>query len=199
MGFREDLLEMPQRIFPSSTHFGAICEGEKTTREAFELYFTEELWNHLVEKTNDYAKGDPQKKRKPICYLPNEVLKVTKQDIINYWVIFWHQGLVRCSRRQDYWIPVEQNQGLTFNQFIASTMPYSKWKKIDRALQADLEFIEKYVNETSKKHWNLYKKVSIDDDLDLWKGKGGMKSYISRKADKTGQISWKVLIQCRLN
>jgi hypothetical protein len=169
MGFRKDYPERLPKGFPNAFESGAVnSDGvEPSFLRAFQMYFTDELLDHMVKETNAYAQ------RKRICYLPNQILEVTKQDILNYWAIFWVQGIVKCSRRADYWTPPSENQGMTFNELIASIMAFSKWKKIDRCLQADLKFISEYVNQISKKHWRVGKKLSFDDDLDLWKGKRG--------------------------
>jgi hypothetical protein len=193
MGFRKDYPDRLPKSFLTSFSSGAVDPdgSEPSILKAFQLYFTDELLEHMVEKTNAYAR------KYSICYLPHQILEVTKQDILNYWVIFWIQGIVKCSRREDYWVFPQQNQGMTFNELIASTMPLTKWKKIDRCLQAKLKFISDHVNETSKKYWNVGKKVSFDDDLDLWKGKRGYRVYLPRKADRTGQLSWKVVDEQR--
>lgn len=112
---------------------------------------------------------------------------------MNYFAIFWVQGIVKCSRRRDYWVPNEKNSGITGNAFIKSTMAMKKWLLIDRCLQANLEFISKFINSISKLHWDVSAKVTFDDDLDLWKGKRGMRVYLPRKADRTGQLSWKAV------
>src|SRR5262245_14560493 len=79
------------------------------------------------------------------------------------------------------------------NEFVKFTMEIKRWLLIDRCLQVQLSTVVDYFNLLSKQMWNLYPTLSIDDDLDLWKGKSGWKKHIQRKANKTGQISWKIV------
>ena len=41
--------------------------------------------------------------------------------------------------------------------------------------------------------FNKIQDVALDDDLNSWKGRGGRKKHINKKADGTGQPNWKIV------
>jgi len=62
-------------------------------------------------------------------------------------------------------------------------------------MQADLNFVYQYFHETVQRFWTLSGKLSVDDDLDLWKGRN-QKRYDPKKAVRTGISSWKLVDAC---
>jgi len=152
------------------------------------IFFYDHLWDHILEKTNQ------RMREKNIRYSStNEVLQIDKVTLINYWCLFWAMGIIRLSNRQWYWNFWENTQGLIGNDFFKSTMGYRLWSTIDRCIQANLKIISTMITEHNKQNWIPFPNVCFDDDLDLWKGKGGRKKHLNKKADGTGQANWKIV------
>lgn len=54
-----------------------------------------------------------------------------------------------------------------------------------------------YINIKAKNTWNPFPKLVIDDELDLWSGRGGEKIYNPKKADVNGLCSWNLVDSSR--
>ena len=117
---------------------------------------------------------------------------VTKQNIIDYWAIFWTMGLVRLGKKRRYWETSKINKGIYGNSFISNVMGYHKWLLLDRCMQANLEWIQAYFEKKMNELYIPFSNLSVDDDLDLWTGKYGKKKHNPKKADGTGIASWKI-------
>lgn len=106
-------------------------------------------------------------------------------------------GLVRLGCKRWYWETWDKTNGLLGNDFFKGTMGQRLFRAIDRCIQADLQEIVQLINSINKSLWKPFPLVAFDDDLDLWKGKGGRKKHIAKKADGTGQANWKIVDQMR--
>jgi len=75
IGFRKNYPERRPKSFPDSFESGPVNpdldESEPSILKAFQLYFSDELLDHMVEKTNAYAQ------KKKICYLPHQLFGST--------------------------------------------------------------------------------------------------------------------------
>lgn len=126
--------------------------NEATEAEIFQYFFTgmvfklmvtlsETLWLHLTENTNIYIQKYIEKKnilRRQKNKKEFPIIQISKQDVINYWSIFWSMGLIKFGKKRKYWESQDKYKGLTGNKFVSNTMSYHKWILIDRCMQADL-------------------------------------------------------------
>ena len=182
----------PQRV-PNNFQF---------EKESFLLFFQDVL-NHLLEKTNHRMREQSIALNKG-----QKVLQITMQQLVNYWCLFFAMGIVRLSNKRWYWTQQDATDGLLGVKFFKETMGYRMWCAIDRCIQADLSTVSTMINRHIKILWtpfpglnvnysNSLSDIAIDDDLDSWKGKGGRKKHINKKADGTGQANWKIVDSSR--
>lgn len=182
----------PKNSLPQITTFGPQQLPKPSDQlkesDAFYLFF-DGLLDHIVTHTNEHL----QKHNITTSPDSSTILQVTKEDIINYFACFFALGAVGCNDFSLAWTKLEKFDGLVGNLFVQTTMSKSRFVKIHRSFQANLEFIRDHVRYISNHLFIPSSHLSCDDQLQKYKGRGKHRSKIDRKADKTGLLAWELV------
>lgn len=170
---------------PKEIHVGSINSYMDMIPFVFNSIFGE-LVEKIISDSNEYCSVN-----KVIFNNQKHIFKFEKQDILNWLAIWLVMGLTRYPMKDLYWSTKERTcNGIYGSQFIQETMGMKKWKHINRFIHCDIEYMGKWFHSKTSSCWTPSQKISIDDDLYLWTGRGGSKKKIDRKADGTGVLSW---------
>ncbi|EGC30966.1 hypothetical protein DICPUDRAFT_83128 [Dictyostelium purpureum] len=189
---------------------------DNVIQHVFELYFTDFL-NRLVISTNNYKRYKKISAKEKANYTPQSSQSnsqppwyslyddFTLEEIRIYLSIFLFAGLNRITNIHDYW---EKPKGSclslsNYNPTIVKLMSFKRFKAIHKCFRwegfgtkhqtANHELIYEYANELIKKHYSPSFEFSFDDDLFGWSGIGGSKKMVPGKADKVGNVLWKLV------
>ncbi len=99
----------------------------------------DEVMEHLKKESNNYLENTYKPLVKhPGKFILNHIILITlileslksftKDEIINYWVIWWARGIAKCPWKRDLWHEFHQTQGLTGNKFIKDTMSRDRYQ-----------------------------------------------------------------------
>ncbi|KAM9974620.1 hypothetical protein ACTFIW_008078 [Dictyostelium discoideum] len=189
-----------------------ILLGEKgslrdsVVQHVFDLYFLDFL-NKLVCSTNSYKNHKKESSQQNDNGTPwfASYLDFNLDDIKIYLSIFLFAGLNRVTNIYSFWEKPDDSYGSfsLYNPTVANLMSFSRFKAIHRCFRwegygtehqpCNYDLIYQYVNELLKKHYLPSYEFSFDDDLYGWNGIGGSKKRVPGKADKVGNILWKLV------
>ena len=164
----------------------------------FELFFTDEITNSIVEHTNAYAYIQITKK---VSYsTPQGSWKETNPaEIKNLLALMLYQGIVKASTTCRYWSTKSLYHGLWARNFMSRSRfqtllsmlhvvdplqedPTQKLRKVD-------SFIDHFRNK-SKELFQPFKNIAIDERLVKSKHRFGIRQYIQNKPAKFGLKLW---------
>ncbi|KAL9967433.1 hypothetical protein ACROYT_G025655 [Oculina patagonica] len=180
-----------------------------TTRERdfFDLLFTDNIWELLVQETNKYYQqqkaADPNKHKRPWAL-------VTRDEMEAFMGIIILMGIVKLPRFEMYW----SQDKLIYQEGIANVMSQTRFLQIWRYFHlADnavaiprgaggfdkIYRVRSYLNiilTNIRDEYRLEKNIAIDETMVAHKGKLAFKQYIKNKPTKWGIKLW-VLSEAR--
>lgn len=150
------------------------CPAKLTVFEAFETIFPAYLFDHIVTKTNEYARA-----RNDFHNLGS----LEKKELFTYTAILLAMCLRKAPALKDHW----SKDSLLGSSWISERMSRNRWLAIHKALQFDIIRVEEAVRTASQKHWIPSQKVCIDEGIGPWQGrKKGVRVYIRGKPHPNG-------------
>ena len=178
-----------------------ILVGRKTPFDYFQLFFDENMMQHIVDETNRYYSQNPAGERQHMSNWHD----VTSMEIHTFLAITMLTGLINKNRIQDYWSTDPLLSTPIFSQYFTrnryqdilhylhfgnnedisdNNNPLAKIKPIIDGLKKNFSSC---VNPTQN--------LCIDESLMLWKGRLAFKQYIPSKRHRFGIKSFE-LVDC---
>lgn len=208
IGDNQPKTETNQSYFEEeSGNIDGIPENCKDPVDFFNLLF-KDLIEEIFNASNGYLhKLHTEKAMWPKATNPPWVTvykNITRKDIELYISIFLFAGIVRCTDMKDLLKPrmyfPHFNKKLSYFRFRAidrliHLKGFATRETIDGVLtvkKTDFTWFIDYALGAIKKYYKPGTNISCDDDLYKWMGKGGLKKRIPGKADRVGNILWKV-------
>lgn len=207
---------------PSHIEHGVIGKGKPSWKNFttpfhfFELFFKEELWEHIVTTTNNRANEKIAKQRgkkkgnKPQIEideiegskfeddLDKEVEEEEEENVLSDWketsveevktffAICIVMGLVVMKDVKDYWKEPEISFGIYGLPWIKCRMSRNRFLELRSVLSFDLDYIRKFTITQFQQYWNPFPHVAVDETLLLFKGRFRFKQHIRGKPHSTG-------------
>ena len=189
------------RSHPGQGGFTSISSKDVTPISVFRKFFTEEIFNLIVDQTNVYRK---QKKRRNSRNNINPWEDVIMKDIESFLGITIVMGINNLPSMKHYW----NNDNVFHNSFISSTMSRNRFLQIfynlhlaDNSLEPKNESpyyskiykIKHFVEILLRNFQNNYKfgdYGSIDETMVKFKGRSSLKQYIPSKPINRGYKIW---------
>lgn len=113
------------------------------------------------------------------------------QEMMNFLGLYFAQGVVRYRKRAFYWTISKMSLGgLLGNDFFKRVMTYRRYINLDRFISIRSSWLTEEFNRLSAENWIPGTLLSLDDNVELWKGRFGQHKAIMRKADKVGHVTW---------
>lgn len=159
-----------------------------------QLFFTDQLFNEIVHRTNQYAEKSInsnrplRKKTRQGCWRP-----VTIQEMKKFVAILLHMGLIRLPTINHYWSTSERYK----NNFCRNIMGRDRFLQILRYCHFcgsseivhrldKIVLLQNHLNDTMKLIYTPDKSLSIDESMVLWRGRLVFRQYIKNKRHKYG-------------
>ena len=165
----------------------------------FDLFWTEELWTHLVTETNRYARQE-REKNPPPQFAP--VWEPVDIEIMKAFIgLCLAMGILQLPCRNDYWRVGKPMFKTSFN----SIMPRDRFNFIWRYLHlsnneaprpdvpdklSKVRFYIDYLNERFRENYTSYGNDTIDETMIKFKGRLGFRQYMPAKPIKWGIKVW---------
>lgn len=124
------------------------------------------------------------------------IAQTDSQELINFLCLFFARGVVNLHQLKAYWATASHTfSGLLGNDFFKTTMSLRRYTILDRFLWVRSRWMTEEFNKLSEEFWTPGKRLALDDNVELWKGKYGQHKVIARKADKCGHATWEATDQ----
>ncbi|EGC36548.1 hypothetical protein DICPUDRAFT_150970 [Dictyostelium purpureum] len=180
---------------------------DKVVQHIFEQYFTDFL-NRLVMPTNNYKEYKSNAYKITTKNLASP--KISEYSIYNdfnledikiYLSIFLYSGLNRITNIHGFWDRPRDSYSSfsTYNSTVANLMSFRRFKAIHKCFRwevfgtehqtANHELIYEYAKDLIKKHYL----PSYEFSFDLFGWSGDSKKMVPGKADKVGNVLWKLV------
>ena len=162
----------------------------------FELYFTDEICEFIVNETNRYASQTINKKELSVKSRMRRWKPVTVSEVRQYIAIFLYQGVLWKPTYEMYY---------TTNPLFASAgikwlLSYNKFKLIDKFIHfvdsstlpnkypvlSKISTVWDYLTKKFQEVYTPTQNISIDESLLLWKGRLSWKQCIRSKSARFG-------------
>lgn len=182
-------------IFPFLGNPGLrVAHPGNNPYDFFEMLFTDELLNHIVEQTNLFADKSTREKSRIVEW---KILTVAELKI--FLGIWFQMGNIRMNRLQDYWkkdelfaVPGLQKY-MGRNRFMGimrclhfSPNPVNE----DDAGYGDrlqkIRFLQDYLNNRMEEIYYPGKQLSLDESMLLWRGRLQFRQFMKGKKHKYG-------------
>ena len=161
----------------------------------FNLFMTDDFWNNLVARSNEYAQrvinSSRPLRRKSVL---NKWKEVTVSEMKQFVGLVFHMGLVSMPTYKSYW----SEDRLYKNEMFKSVMPRDRFTSIMRFLNfgeepatendrlAKIRFLLNHLNNTVPELFTPDKELSLDESMMLWRGRLVFRQYIKNKRHKYG-------------
>ncbi len=153
------------------------------------IYWTEDIYKHMMEVSNDYAT-----EKKIYEHSHSSLLaQFTLSQMYTYWTVIDAMGLVQYQNSWAPWQEKSTYRGLLGNDWFKKTISGTRWHKLNRILHADMNTVIDMMNSRRRSLWTSYPHINFDDDMEGFKGYGGQKEKNDRKASGTGLRSYKAV------
>ncbi|XP_067113917.1 piggyBac transposable element-derived protein 4-like [Osmerus mordax] len=185
----------PEVVFEKQ-HCGVQIHPESQTEaQCFKMLLTEELVQHIVKATNNYAL---QLKKNVAPGVKGKLAKwqpTTVDEMYSFLVVILLMGIVKKSALRDYW----STDPMVMTPFFTSLFSQDRFLVLLRCLH----FVDEEIENVSDPLYKIrdvqsglisafnrvfvpYRDLCIDESLMLWKGRLAFKQYIPRKKHRIG-------------
>lgn len=156
----------------------------------FDLFFNDQLLDHIVRETNIYQQQNPE----PIRMNMKPWVDLTKDELKKFLGLTMLMGHVQKVRLDDYW----STNPLLVTPIFPQTMTRNRYEQILRFLHLNdneqflnhplkkIKFVIDDLNEKFSKFLIPGKNLCIDESLLLWKGRLRFKQFLPLKRDRFG-------------
>ncbi|XP_046828679.1 piggyBac transposable element-derived protein 4-like isoform X2 [Vespa crabro] len=173
------------------------CDNCIDPLDYFQLYFTNELIENIVVKTNNYARSKIAKRVLSERSIWNTWKDLTVSEMKAFLGLILNMGIVRLSNIQDYWSKEEEFQVPFFSKIIDKgrfmqifwMLHLNEVHEPNAILETRLQKVSKYLEYLDLKfreHFIPNKCISIVESVVKYKGRLGSTVYNPQKPTKWG-------------
>ncbi|XP_062583974.1 piggyBac transposable element-derived protein 4-like [Saccostrea cucullata] len=179
---------------------GATVEHpeEASAGQYFELFWTNELLDRLVQETNNYAQQE-REKTPPPPFAPKWT-PVDKSDIKAFLALCFAMGILRLPDKADYW---RQNKWMfvtNFNRVMSRDRFFLIWRYLhvqNNEIQPDtpdklwkIRYLLDFLNKKFEEMYVPYGNATVDESMIKFKGRLSFRQYLPAKPVKWGVKVW---------